>query len=115
MQCVNIKSKEFQELLEASKLPSLLLEMKISQFQDVNGIESYPTIKDLTPIDEVVDISLDKKDLNEFVDESVKPFFEERTQGTVKNTKFEDNKKLLFGSEETTKSFKSLMVGFNPL
>lgn len=48
MNCVNTKSKEFQELLEASKLPSLLLEMKVSEFQEKNGLDSFPKLKDVS-------------------------------------------------------------------
>jgi len=45
--CVRTDSNEFIELLEATKLPSLLLEMRISKWQEVNGLENYPTIEDI--------------------------------------------------------------------
>lgn len=47
MNCINIKSSEYEELLEASKLPSLLLEMRIAKWQDKNGLESYPKLEDI--------------------------------------------------------------------
>lgn len=53
MNCINTKSKEYVELLEASKLPSLLLEMRISQFQDKNGLDSFPKVEDIIQSNEV--------------------------------------------------------------
>lgn len=47
MNCINTSSKEFQELLEASKLPSLLLEMRINKWQEQNGLESFPKVEDI--------------------------------------------------------------------
>lgn len=45
--CINKNTKEFKELLEATKLPSLLLEMKISKWQDTNGLDSFPKVEDI--------------------------------------------------------------------
>lgn len=53
MNCINTNSKEFKELLEASKLPSVLLEMRISKFQDDMGLDNYPKLEDI--INEEVD------------------------------------------------------------
>jgi hypothetical protein len=53
MNCINIKSQEFQELLEATKLPSLLLEMKISKWQELNGFDRFPTINEILQSEEV--------------------------------------------------------------
>ena len=53
MNCINIKSQEFQELLEASKLPSLLLEMRVAKWQDKNGLDKFPTIDELQSSNEV--------------------------------------------------------------
>jgi predicted SprT family Zn-dependent metalloprotease len=47
MNCINTKSKEFQELLEASKLPSLLLEMRIAKWQEQNGLDNFPKVEDI--------------------------------------------------------------------
>lgn len=58
MNCINKNTKEFIELLEATKLPSLLLEMRISEWQNKNGLENFPTIGDIsTPEDTSVDFS----------------------------------------------------------
>ena len=54
MNCINTKTKEFQELLEASKLPSLLLEMRISKFQEKNGLESFPKLEDIIRSNKVI-------------------------------------------------------------
>jgi len=51
--CINTSSKEFQELLEATKLPSLLLEMRISQYQDKNGLDSYPKVEDVIQSEQI--------------------------------------------------------------
>ncbi len=53
MNCINTKSKEFQELLEASKLPSLLLEMRVAKWQEQNGLESFPKVEDIIQSQEV--------------------------------------------------------------
>ncbi len=53
MNCINTKSKEFQELLEASKLPSLLLEMRVAKWQEQNGLESFPKVEDIIQSNEV--------------------------------------------------------------
>lgn len=43
MNCVRTDIKEFQELLETTKLPSLLLEMRIAKWQEQNGLDKFPT------------------------------------------------------------------------
>jgi hypothetical protein len=53
MSCINTKSKEFQELLEDSKLPSLLLEMRVAKWQERNGLESFPKVEDIIQSNEV--------------------------------------------------------------
>ena len=53
MNCINIKSLEYKELLEASKLPSLLLEMRIAKWQETNGLDSYPKVEDIIQSNEV--------------------------------------------------------------
>jgi len=49
--CVNINSIEFKELLEQSNLNEITLATKISNWQDINGVDNYPTLEqlDLTP------------------------------------------------------------------
>lgn len=53
MACINIKSKEFQDLMEATKLPSFLLEAKISKFQRDNVTDEFPSAKELVSDSEV--------------------------------------------------------------
>ena len=53
MNCIRTDIKEFQELLEASKLPSLLLEMRIAKWQEKNGLDSYPKVEDVIQSNEV--------------------------------------------------------------
>jgi len=45
--CVNVKSLEFQDLLEQSKLDVITLGNKISRWQDINGVDNYPTLEQL--------------------------------------------------------------------
>jgi hypothetical protein len=47
MNCINTQSKEYKDLLESSKLPSLLLEMRIAKWQEINGLDNFPTIDDI--------------------------------------------------------------------
>ena len=53
MNCINTKSKEFQKLLEASKLPSFLLEMRIAKWQEQNGLDNFPKVEDIIQSNEV--------------------------------------------------------------
>ena len=53
MNCINIKSLEYKELLEASKLPSLLLEMRIAKWQETNGLDKFPKVEDIIQSNEV--------------------------------------------------------------
>ena len=53
MNCINIKTKEFQKLLEATKLPSLLLEMRVAKWQETNGLDKFPTVDELQQPNEV--------------------------------------------------------------
>lgn len=43
MNCVNISSKEFKDLLKSTELPSIDLEFRISEWQKKNNTEEYPT------------------------------------------------------------------------
>lgn len=47
MNCINTQSKEYKDLLESSKLPSLLLEMRIAKWQEINGLDKFPTVNDV--------------------------------------------------------------------
>lgn len=47
MSCVNIKHKDFIELQEKSNLSSLVLEMRVSQWQKLNGEDSFPTLEEI--------------------------------------------------------------------
>jgi len=49
--CINTSSKEYIELLEQSKLNPLILKARISIFQDTYGLDSYPTIENITKIE----------------------------------------------------------------
>ena len=53
MNCINTSSKEYIELLEQSKLNPLILKARISIFQDKNGLDSYPKVKDILQSNEV--------------------------------------------------------------
>ena len=85
MNCINIKSKEFQELLEASKLPSLLLEMRIAKWQEQNGLDNFPKVEDIIQSNKIIlDNTRDestifmKKDLSEFESEENESVFSEK-------------------------------------
>jgi len=43
MKCINITSPEFKQLLESTRIPSMLLEMKISKWQEDNNSDEFPT------------------------------------------------------------------------
>lgn len=47
MHCIVTSSKEFQDLLKESGFKPEILKVKISVFQDKNGLDSFPTLKDL--------------------------------------------------------------------
>jgi len=49
MNCVHINSVEFKALLEATKLPSMLLELMVAKYQEKNGLDSFPTESDIFP------------------------------------------------------------------
>lgn len=67
MACINIKSKEFQDLMEATKLPSFLLEAKIADFQRENITDKFPTVEQLN----IENIKVDEKYLIEKLSELV--------------------------------------------
>lgn len=100
MTCINTKSKEYIELLEASKLPSLLLEMRISQFQDKNGIDSFPNLEDIIQSEEVTK-TLKSVDFSDVISENVDSIFENTTNFEPVIQKSDNkNKELLFGNNE---------------
>lgn len=111
MNCINTKNKEFEELLEASKLPSLLLEMKISQFQDENGLESYPKLEDI--IKPVITENIIKKSLLDFVN-----YTEEKVNSLKKDYSFEHNK-VLFNNKQgkitVDEILENILNNFNDL
>src|SRR6188768_2607683 len=53
MKCININDKQYKELLEASKLPSLLLELRISKWQEDDNTDEFPKIEDIIKLNEV--------------------------------------------------------------
>ncbi|HEX8586041.1 MAG TPA: hypothetical protein VF680_16730 [Allosphingosinicella sp.] len=53
MNCINKNTQEFKTLLEATKLPSIVLEMRISKWQENNGLDSYPSTEDIQHPSEV--------------------------------------------------------------
>jgi preprotein translocase subunit SecE len=48
MNCVNINSKDFKDLLAQTGLPSYELDYAISKWQDINGYENFPTADDIS-------------------------------------------------------------------
>jgi hypothetical protein len=53
MNCININDKNFKQLLEETKLPSLMLEMRIAKWQEANGVEKFPTASEIINSNEV--------------------------------------------------------------
>jgi len=45
--CINTNTAQYKELLEQSNLNPLILKARISIFQDQNGVDSYPELKDI--------------------------------------------------------------------
>ena len=68
MNCINTKSKEFEELLEASKLPSLLLEMRITKWQEQNGLDNFPKVEDIVQSNEITLNNIKNAHINYKVD-----------------------------------------------
>jgi len=105
MNCINIKSNEFQELLEASKLPSFLLELKVAKWQEQNGVESFPAVTDLelteTKVEEVVDEAVD---FSGVTSEKADDLFLTTVGEKAKVNQFVNNKnrEVLFGNNEVT-------------
>ena len=100
MNCVNINDVSFQELLEASKLPSLLLEMRIAKWQEQNGFESFPKVEDIIQSNE----TLNKVDFTSIIDDNQESIFEtqyKKAENAGDNS-FNRNKNLLFGEKEVT-------------
>lgn len=105
--CVNISSQEFKHLLMVSKLPSKVLEAKVSLWQQEHGLESYPTLEDLKNISEV------KSEVKEEPLKEVKPtneYFEQIVQLKRSIGRVESKvKQAEFGSPEY-KKFKEMEV-----
>ena len=100
MNCINIQSEEYKELLEASKLPSLLLEMRIAKWQEQNGLDSFPKVEDIQS-NEVVEVK--ENDINKLLDPKVtKEVFAITDLDSSKTTSEVDNsqvnKQLLFNT-----------------
>jgi hypothetical protein len=55
MNCIDIKSKAFQRLVEESGLSPLLVEIRTAAFQSKNGLESWPTIEDIQGPAEIIE------------------------------------------------------------
>lgn len=51
--CINRNTKEFKQLLEATKLPSIVLEVKISKWQEDTGSDEFPTEEEIMSSGEV--------------------------------------------------------------
>lgn len=51
--CINIKHKDFIKLLEDSKLPSLVLEVKIAKWQEENNSDEFPSLSELSSDNQV--------------------------------------------------------------
>ena len=45
--CINYKSKDFNDLLNQLGLPQGVLAAKIANWQEINGIDNWPTASDL--------------------------------------------------------------------
>ena len=95
--CVNTSSKSFIELLEATKLPSLLLEMRISKYQDINGLDKFPTVED---VNQDTNTSIDFNKLTSNKSEQLE-WFEEDNQNIVKEVDYRAiNSFVLFGNKQ---------------
>lgn len=101
MNCINTKSKEYLELLEVSKLPSLLLEMRIARWQEINGLESFPKVEDIIQSNKIVEIK--ENDINNLLDNkvtkevfSITEFNPVNTITSIDNSQV--NKQLLFNT-----------------
>ena len=106
MNCINTSTKEFQELLEASKLPSLLLEMEISEFQEKNGLESYPKLEDIIKPNEdsIASEQIPSVDWSGIISEDVEDMFPDSvSEETIEDpVKPNNNRKNLFGDTGKT-------------
>lgn len=80
MNCINRNSQEFKHLVLQSKLPELVVEARISTWQEQHGIDAYPSLEDLKNI---------KSDTKPVEKESIKP--ENKFKNQVVNLKFSIN------------------------
>ena len=49
MNCILKTSKEFKSLLKETNLHPFVLEVKIAKWQEINGVDNYPTTEDIIP------------------------------------------------------------------
>lgn len=63
MNCININSSEYKQLLKDSGFKPEILKAKISLWQDVNGFDSFPTLKDLGINPSTVNVALKSLDI----------------------------------------------------
>jgi hypothetical protein len=47
MNCILKTSKEFKSLLKETNLHPFVLEVKIAKWQEINGVDNYPTVEDI--------------------------------------------------------------------
>lgn len=49
MNCININSPDFKKLVEETGLPSFELDYAIAKWQDINGVDNFPTVEQILP------------------------------------------------------------------
>lgn len=59
MNCINKNSKEFKALQSGTEMSPIVLAMKVSKFQEENGLDSFPTIYDITGIEPSARLAFD--------------------------------------------------------
>ena len=104
MNCINTNDKSFKELLEASKLPSLLLEMRIAKWQEQNGLDSFPKVEDIIQSNDI-NISVDsisEKD-DEKIIESLNKFAKDK-KVNLNFVEFEDKEGFITGGNYDTRT-----------
>src|SRR6187397_1530185 len=47
--CVNRSSVEFQQLAKQTNMNPIILAAKVSIWQEKNGLDNFPTVKDISP------------------------------------------------------------------
>ncbi len=107
MSCINKKSKEYLQLLEDSGLPSIVLDAKITAWQNRNGIDVFPSLEELNLKKQIINQEIEQKETFETgtlieklkTNETTSVLQSSNNSNDLKIDNLVENKKLLFGDK----------------